>query len=134
MIYEGLNINVTLLFAVQAYEQVAEAYIRALERRLAEGKTIDGRSVASFFVSRVDTEVDKRLEALGRPDLRGRAGLANARAAYLRFKAIFRGERFAELRGGGRLRPAAAVGLDRREGPVLPRHDVRRRRWSGPTR
>ena len=101
MVYEGRNINVTLLFAVQAYEQVAEAYIRALERRLAEGKTVDVRSVASFFVSRVDTEVDKRLEGLDRPDLRGRAGLANARAAYLRFKSIFRGERFAELAAAG---------------------------------
>ena len=101
MVYEGVNINVTLLFAVQAYEQVAEAYIRALERRQAEGKAIDMRSVASFFVSRVDTEVDKRLEALGRTDLRGRAGLANARAAYRRFEEIFHGERFAELKAAG---------------------------------
>ena len=101
MIYEGRNINVTLLFAVEAYEQVAEAYIRGLERRAAEGKSIDVRSVASFFVSRVDTEVDKRLAALDRQDLRGRAGLANARAAYKRFKAIFHGERFAELAAAG---------------------------------
>jgi transaldolase / glucose-6-phosphate isomerase len=97
MVYEGRNINVTLLFAVRAYEQVAEAYIRALERRAADGKSLDVRSVASFFVSRVDTEVDKRLGALGRPDLRGRAGLANARAAYRRFKEIFHGDRFAKL-------------------------------------
>src|SRR5205085_2340832 len=95
------NINVTLLFAVEAYEQVAEAYIRGLERRLAEGKNVDMRSVASFFVSRVDTEADKRLDALGRTDLRGRAGLANARAAYRRFKAIFHGDRFAELKAAG---------------------------------
>ena len=101
MIYEGRNINVTLLFAVQAYEQVAEAYIRGLERRHAEGKSVDVRSVASFFVSRVDTEVDKRLEKLGRTDLKGRAGLANARAAYQRFMAIFHGERFAELEAAG---------------------------------
>src|SRR4051812_13401136 len=94
MINEGRNINVTLLFSVEAYEQVAEAYIRGLERRRAEGQSVDVRSVASFFVSRVDTEVDKRLESLGRLDLRGRAGLANARAAYRRFKAIFHGERF----------------------------------------
>jgi transaldolase / glucose-6-phosphate isomerase len=101
MVYEGRNINVTLLFAVEAYEQVAEAYIRALERRVADGESVDVRSVASFFVSRVDTEVDKRLEALGRSDLRGRAGLANARAAYQRFKAIFHGERFSELEAAG---------------------------------
>jgi transaldolase / glucose-6-phosphate isomerase len=101
MIYEGLNINVTLLFSVAAYERVAEAFIRGLERRRAEGKGVEPQSVASFFVSRVDTEVDKRLEALGREDLMGRAGLANARAAYRRFKAIFHGDRFAELRAAG---------------------------------
>src|ERR671926_242596 len=91
MIYEGLNINVTLLFAVAAYERVAEAFIRGLERRQADGKSLDMRSVASFFVSRVDTETDKRLEALNRTDLQGTAGLANARAAYRRFEEIFHG-------------------------------------------
>jgi transaldolase / glucose-6-phosphate isomerase len=102
MIYEGRNINVTLLFGVEAYARVAEAFIRGLERRLEEGKSVDSiHSVASFFVSRVDTEVDKRLEKLGRTDLQGRAGLANARAAYKRFKAIFRGERFAALAEAG---------------------------------
>jgi transaldolase / glucose-6-phosphate isomerase len=99
MIHEGRNINVTLLFAVSAYDQVAEAYIRGLERRHAEGQGVDVRSVASFFVSRVDTEVDRRLEALGRTDLCGRAGLANARAAY--FESIFHSERFADLRAAG---------------------------------
>jgi transaldolase/glucose-6-phosphate isomerase len=101
MIYEGRNINVTLLFAVQAYEQVAEAYIRGLERRHKDGESLDVRSVASFFVSRVDTEADKRLEALGRSDLRGRAGLANARAAYRRFREIFHGDRFSALQEAG---------------------------------
>src|SRR3954462_10668683 len=81
-LYEGMNINITLLFAVSYYERVMEAFISAMERRQAEGKPLDRHSVASFFVSRVDTEVDKRLEALGRGDLAGRAGLANARAAY----------------------------------------------------
>src|SRR4051794_6466158 len=84
-IYEGINVNVTLLFGVEAYARVAEAYARGLERRKEEGKSLDVHSVASFFVSRVDTEVDKRLAALGREDLRGIAGLANARAAYQRF-------------------------------------------------
>src|SRR3954451_9580042 len=104
MIYEGLNINVTLLFAVAAYERVAEAFIRGLERRLEEGKSVDMQSVASFFVSRVDTEVDKRLENMSprAPDeLMGKAGLANARMAYRRFKEIFHGERFARLREAG---------------------------------
>src|SRR4051812_26321280 len=84
-VYEGINVNVTLLFSVEAYAQVAEAYARGLERRKAEGKSLDVHSVASFFVSRVDSEVDKRLAALGREDLRGLAGVANARAAYQRF-------------------------------------------------
>ena len=100
-IYEGRNINITLLFAVAAYERIAEAFIRGMERRHAEGKDLDVHSVASFFVSRVDSEVDKRLEKLGREDLQGRAGLANARAAYKRFKTIFLGERFATLREAG---------------------------------
>ncbi|MEI7625923.1 MAG: transaldolase [Actinomycetota bacterium] len=101
MIYEGRNINVTLLFAVSAYEKIAEAFIRGLERRHAEGLSLDVHSVASFFVSRVDSEADTRLAALGRDDLAGKAGLANARAAYRRFKEIFYGERFAELRAAG---------------------------------
>src|SRR3954463_7907831 len=77
MTYEGLNINITLLFAVSAYEQVTDAYIRALERRAEEGKSLDVQPVASFFVPRVDPEVDKRLEAVGgHDDLMGKAGLA----------------------------------------------------------
>jgi glucose-6-phosphate isomerase len=78
-----------------------EAFIRAMERRHEEGKPLDRHSVASFFVSRVDTEVDKRLEALGHPELAGRAGLANARAAYRAFQRVFEGERFAKLREAG---------------------------------
>jgi transaldolase / glucose-6-phosphate isomerase len=100
-LYEGLNINVTLLFAVAQYEKVMEAYIRAMERRHAEGLPLDRHSVASFFVSRVDTEVDKRLEQVRRTDLAGRAGLANARAAYQAFRRVFDGERFAALRAAG---------------------------------
>jgi transaldolase/glucose-6-phosphate isomerase len=102
-ISEGININVTLLFGVAQYTKVAEAYIRGLERRANAGLSLDIHSVASFFVSRVDTEVDKRLEALGRNDLAGTAALANARAAYARYEEIFRGERFAALRAAGAL-------------------------------
>jgi transaldolase/glucose-6-phosphate isomerase len=102
-IYEGINVNVTLLFGVERYAQIAEAYIRGLERRAAEGLPLDIHSVASFFVSRVDTEVDKRLAALGRSDLAGTAALANARAAYARYEQIFLGDRFAALRAGGAL-------------------------------
>ncbi|MDX6718384.1 MAG: transaldolase / glucose-6-phosphate isomerase, partial [Solirubrobacteraceae bacterium] len=100
-IYEGINVNVTLLFAVEAYATVAEAYVRGLERRHAEGLSLDVRSVASFFVSRVDSEVDKRLEKLGRADLQGGAAVANARAAHRRFEQIFHGERFADLLAAG---------------------------------
>ena len=100
-IFEGINVNVTLLFSVEAYAMVADAYIRGLKRRRADGKDLDVRSVASFFVSRVDSEVDKRLEAIGRGDLQGQAAVANARAAYRRFEEIFHGERFAELRAAG---------------------------------
>src|SRR5256885_864930 len=85
-IYEGINVNVTLLFGVDAYARVAEAYTRGMQRRKDEGKPLDVHSVASFFVSRVDTEVDKRLAKLGREDLRGLAGIANARAAYVRYE------------------------------------------------
>jgi transaldolase / glucose-6-phosphate isomerase len=100
-IYEGINVNVTLLFAVSAYERVAEAYLRGLEKRLAEGKSLAVHSVASFFVSRVDTVVDRRLEALGRKDLLGKAAIANARLAYRKFQEIFSGPRWEALRHAG---------------------------------
>jgi len=109
LIAAGLNINVTLIFALAAYEAVAEAYIRGLERRAAEGKPLTNRSVASFFVSRVDTETDKRLEAklaerTGDSEIEGlfgTAAIANAVLAYEKFEEIFRGERFRELREQG---------------------------------
>ncbi len=109
LIADGLNINVTLIFALSAYEQVAEAYIRGLEHRAAEGLAVDNRSVASFFVSRVDTAVDKRLEATlkERPDdaevrsLLGTAAIANAKLAYESFERVFRGDRFAGVLGRG---------------------------------
>jgi transaldolase/glucose-6-phosphate isomerase len=100
-IYDGININVTLLFAVEAYEAVAEAYLRGLERRQAEGLSLAVNSVASFFVSRVDTNVDLKLEQLGRTDLAGKAALANAREAYRLFKQIFDGARWKALRDAG---------------------------------
>ncbi|HEU4975562.1 MAG TPA: bifunctional transaldolase/phosoglucose isomerase [Baekduia sp.] len=101
MLYEGLNINVTLLFKVEQYEKVIDRFIAAMERRHAEGTSLDIHSVASFFVSRVDTEVDKRLEKLGNTELLGQAGVANARAAYQSFLRVFHGDRFATLREAG---------------------------------
>jgi transaldolase/glucose-6-phosphate isomerase len=102
-IYAGINVNVTLLFGVEAYTEVAEAYIRGLERRLAEGKSLDVHSVASFFVSRVDTLVDKQLDAIGgvATELKGTAALANARAAYMRFEELFSGDRWDALAAAG---------------------------------
>jgi transaldolase len=93
-LYEGINVNVTLLFSISAYEAVAEAYLRALERRLSHGLAVDVGSVASFFVSRVDTNVDRKLADIGRTDLQGKAAIANARAAYRRFEQIFDGPRW----------------------------------------
>jgi transaldolase len=113
MIAEGRNINITLLFSVQAYARVAEAYLRALEARVAGGQPIDKvASVASFFVSRIDTETDKRLEAkmqdAGDPaererlkDLLGKAAIANAKLAYRTFREQFQSERFKALAGRG---------------------------------
>ncbi len=97
----GINVNVTLLFSVESYTAIAEAFIRGMERRREAGESLDVHSVASFFVSRVDTEVDKRLAESGQEELRGIAAVANARAAYQRFKELFRGEPFAALRDAG---------------------------------
>jgi transaldolase / glucose-6-phosphate isomerase len=100
-LFEGINVNITLLFSVESYENVMEAYLKAMERRRDEGRPLDVRSVASFFVSRVDTEVDNRLDEIGRADLRGIAAVANARAAYARFKDVFGSDRFAALADAG---------------------------------
>jgi transaldolase / glucose-6-phosphate isomerase len=99
---EGININVTLLFSLDAWAAVAEAWLAGLEDRAAAGKPVDGiASVASFFVSRVDTAADKRLKALGRAELCGRAAVANAQLAYERWRQLVGGERFAALRARG---------------------------------
>jgi transaldolase len=98
----GVNVNMTLLFAVERYREIAEAYIRALEKRVDAGERVDrSASVASFFVSRVDTKVDAELEKLGREDLRGKAAVANARVAYAAFQELFSGERWERLAQAG---------------------------------
>ncbi|HEY2160398.1 MAG TPA: transaldolase [Solirubrobacteraceae bacterium] len=98
----GVNVNVTLLFAVSRYEEVAEAYLRGLEQRVTRGEPVDrSASVASFFVSRVDTKIDAELERLGRPELRGRAAVANAKLAYESFGRIFSGPRWERLAARG---------------------------------
>ena len=99
---EGHSINVTLIFALERYAAVVEAYLRGLERLVdAGGDPRRVRSVASFFVSRVDTETDRRLDAVGRPDLKGRLAIANAKLAYQHWKEAFAGERWEALHARG---------------------------------
>jgi transaldolase len=105
MIARGRNINVTLTFSLTRYAEVAESYIRGLERLVASGGDPSKvASVASFFVSRVDTEADKRLDEIGRPDLKGKLAIANAKLAYQRYKEIFAGARWKSLADKGATR------------------------------
>jgi transaldolase len=99
---QGISVNVTLLFAVSRYEEIAEAYLRGLERRVEGGEPIDRiASVASFFISRVDTMIDAELDERGRPELKGKAAVANAKLAYASFRQIFSGERWERLKEHG---------------------------------
>src|SRR2546430_5379096 len=101
----GKSINVTLIFSLRRYEEVVEAYLIGLERLVASGgDPSQVHSVASFFVSRVDTATDKRLDAIGSKDalaLRGQLGIANAKLAYAHFQEAFSGERWEFLEGKG---------------------------------
>src|SRR3989440_5967538 len=105
MIAAGKNINVTLIFSLERYKEVVEAYIRGLERLVASGKDPSKvASVASFFVSRVDTETDRRLEEIGKGKalaLRGQLAIANAKLAYQHYLATFAGERWEALAAKG---------------------------------
>ncbi len=110
---EGININITLLFSVDRYREVMEAYLAAMEERVKAGQPVGRiRSVASFFVSRVDTNADKKLDAFAKDAksneqkerakaLRGKLGIANARIAYQAFEEVFRAPRFARLKQKG---------------------------------
>jgi len=102
---EGVNVNVTLLFSVQRYLEIAKAYIAGLEARAANGHAVDDMaSVASFFVSRVDSEVDKALDAIGSDAakaLKGKVAIANAKVAYGHFANLFGSEQFAKLQAQG---------------------------------
>jgi transaldolase len=98
MTARGYSINVTLIFSLKRHRQIAEAYLRGLERLIAAGGDPSRvHSVASFFVSRVDSETDRRLAARGRDDLRGRLAIANAKLAYQQYKELFSGSRWQEL-------------------------------------
>jgi transaldolase len=96
----GVNVNVTLLFSTARYEQVIDAYLTGLERRVSHGEPVDAiASVASFFVSRVDAKTDALLPEGS--DLRGRVAIANAQLAYSRYRERFAGPRWLALRGAG---------------------------------
>ena len=101
----GISVNVTLIFSLDRYRGVMNAYLTGLEQALEQGRDLATiRSVASFFVSRVDAEIDKRLEDIGTDEalaLRGQAGLANARLAYQAFEEVFSTPRWANLRDHG---------------------------------
>jgi transaldolase len=103
MIASGRNINVTLTFSLERYSEVAEAYVRGIERLVESGGDPSKvASVASFFVSRVDTEADKRLNEIGGHDeLKGKLAVANAKLAYQRYKEIFSGPRWEALAAKG---------------------------------
>src|SRR5947209_877749 len=101
-IAHGTSINITLIFSLERYKAVVEAYLRGLERLIAGGgdpSTV--ASVASFFVSRVDSEADKRLEAAGKPKLQGKLAVANAKLAYEHYLEAFSGPRWEYLEGKG---------------------------------
>jgi transaldolase len=93
MIARGRNINVTLIFSLERHREVAQAYIRGLERLAEAGGDLSTvGSVASYFVSRVDTEADRRLDEAGHPELKGKLAVANAKLAYQNYKEIFSGD------------------------------------------
>ena len=95
---DGININVTLIFSLSSYEDVMNAYITGLEKRVDSGQSVDNiSSVASFFVSRVDTAVDKALDAAGNKTLQGKIAIANAKVAYTRFQQVFSNARWQKL-------------------------------------
>ncbi len=101
-IAEGININVTLIFSLERYEQVVYAYVSGLERRGEKGEPLDKvRSVASVFVSRIDSKADKLLAAKGSGSLQGKVAIANSRLIYAKFKEIFGSERFKLLQEKG---------------------------------
>jgi transaldolase len=102
---DGISVNVTLIFGLDRYRAVMEAYVAGLEKARDAGRDLSKiHSVASFFVSRVDTEVDKRLEKIGTDEalaLRGKAGVANARLAYRAYQEFFSGDRWQALKDAG---------------------------------
>ena len=121
LIGEGININVTLMFSMKHYEDVADAYIRGLERLLAAGGDLSQvASVASFFVSRVDTAVDSKLDEIDNSKLRNKIGIANAKMAYARYLNIFSSEHWQHLEAHGTRPQRVLFGSTSVKDPALP--------------
>ena len=102
---EGISVNVTLIFSLQRYAEVIDAFLDGMEQALTDGRNLSTlTSVASFFVSRVDTEIDNRLDKIGTPEalaLKGKAAIANARLAYEHYERVFSGDRWQALQAAG---------------------------------
>lgn len=121
LIGEGININVTLLFSLAHYEAVADAYIEGIERLLTT--KVDPRrvaSVASFFVSRVDTAVEEKLDEIGNNDLKGKIGIANAKMAYARYLTLFSSKRWQRLAARGARPQRILFGSTSTKNPAYP--------------
>ena len=135
---EGISVNVTLIFSLTRYGEVIDAFFAGLEKAAAAGLELPAiTSVASFFVSRVDSEVDRRLDKIGTPQaaqLRGKAAIANARLAYELYEQRFSEPRWEALARGGRTPAATALGIDKHQGSRVRRHALCRRAcraWRG---
>ena len=135
LISEGINVNVTLLFGLPRYRQVAEAYLGGLAERAAQGLHLNVASVASFFLSRIDVLLDPQLEKMARTggplaaaaaSLQGEAAIASAKVAYSIYQQIFGSQRFQALAAKGAQSPAPALGQHQHQKPGLPRRQVRR--------
>jgi transaldolase len=124
LIEEGINVNVTLMFSPSQYDQIAEAYLTALENRLAKNDSLKQvASVASIFVSRLDSKVDKMLDAFVTPrveSLKGAIGIANAKIVYRRFKEYFQGERWQRLAEKGAQLQRVLYGSTSTKNPEYP--------------
>ena len=135
MFAEGRSINITLIFSLSRYDQVIEAYLAGLEER--DGDLSGVHSVASFFVSRVDTEIDRRLEAIGTPEalvLRGKAAVAQAKLAYRLFQDRFSGPRWEALAARGATLQRPLWASTSTKNPNYPDLLVRRAAHRRPTR
>jgi transaldolase len=121
VIAQGISVNVTLIFSIERYDAVIDAYFAGLEKAISSGIDISKvHSVASFFVSRVDTEVDRRLTAIGRADLKSKAAIANAQLAYELFLQRFSSEKWQSLAASGAREQRPLMASTGVKDPALP--------------